>query len=429
MTHQLAAVLRQLRKARSLTLEQAAQRASLSRSALTRWENGVNQPRLTELNALLTALDATEAQRYQVLALVDAPRARTKQHELLVQVGENAGIGSLPVGGDLLRALRQRRGFSTEQTAAMVGVTVRTLQRWEKGEVWPDSDLLHRLCYALKTQEKELVALTCGPFRSGSAVFTPMASLDALEAQSRLLRNRCRSREGILADLEFLSLIARVWPLAAQSIAGRDLLGRIYYDYATYLYDRRRHAEALTYAERAVETRPEESRRLDAVLLAANAIAARETTYAAEQALRSLRHETIPAAHPSIGAWLQASRASHLAQAGAIEESLQLSYEACQIAQEASEAEVARRQADLANRMMQAGRPAEALPLLANLLEQDAASHVYFRCNLLEAQTMACLQVGDSDGAHTSLQHLYDLITEYDLVFHRPLAKELAQQV
>ena len=62
MVSRLGQYLRQLRKARGLTLEQAAEAAGLSRSAVNRWETGVNQPRLPELNALLGALGA-DAQR------------------------------------------------------------------------------------------------------------------------------------------------------------------------------------------------------------------------------------------------------------------------------------------------------------------------------------------------------------------------------
>src|ERR687883_310150 len=63
--------LRQLRQAQGLTLEQAAQKAGIGRVTLNRWETDAQKPRLKELEALLTALAASLAQRRKALALVE----------------------------------------------------------------------------------------------------------------------------------------------------------------------------------------------------------------------------------------------------------------------------------------------------------------------------------------------------------------------
>src|SRR5437016_2875076 len=130
-TYNLGEFLRSLRKEEGLTLEQAARAAGIGRVTLNRWETGVHQPRLPELEALLGALRADPQRKRQALALMDAPRARKRTRALIAQIGERAGIGPMPNGGDLLRAMRMRRGLSREAAAERIGVSTRTLRRWE----------------------------------------------------------------------------------------------------------------------------------------------------------------------------------------------------------------------------------------------------------------------------------------------------------
>jgi transcriptional regulator with XRE-family HTH domain len=93
MTGDLGQLLRQLRRKRRLTLEQAAQAAGLSRSAVNRWETGVNQPRLAELNALLEALGASPQQKRAAIAQMDAPRAQAQAQAEVTRIAEQAGGG------------------------------------------------------------------------------------------------------------------------------------------------------------------------------------------------------------------------------------------------------------------------------------------------------------------------------------------------
>ena len=98
-------------------------------------------PRLSELEALLSVLQADPKQKRQTLLLLDAPRAKNQVRAEIIRLGDQLGIGTMPNGGDLLRALRLRRRLSLEEAAAsQMQMTSGTLRRWEKMEVWPSPE-------------------------------------------------------------------------------------------------------------------------------------------------------------------------------------------------------------------------------------------------------------------------------------------------
>ncbi len=118
-----------------MTMAQTAERAGLHRTTLHRWEKGQAQPRLSELAALLSALEVSEPQKRSALSLMDAPRAARMVWQEVMQIAAQTGVSAMPHGGDLLRAIRMRQGLSLEEAARPVGVTGGTLRRWEKIEV------------------------------------------------------------------------------------------------------------------------------------------------------------------------------------------------------------------------------------------------------------------------------------------------------
>ena len=75
MAEQIGTLLWEWRTAAGWSLRQLALRAGVSKSALSRWEAGERQPRIPELEATLTALEATSAQRALALTCIAAPRA------------------------------------------------------------------------------------------------------------------------------------------------------------------------------------------------------------------------------------------------------------------------------------------------------------------------------------------------------------------
>lgn len=208
----LGAMLTALRKARKLSQAQAAQAAQISRVTLTRWETNVQTPRLADLNLLLTALNATPAQKRQALQLLESPEARKHTQALVAQISERKGLPEMPHGGMLLGAMRSRCGWSLEEAAERIGVTSRTLRRWEKGEVWPATDQLHALCYVLGAQEEELTALTVGQF---SLTEKPSALTEEdIRAQfQQISLTREFPSEYALAELRYLNLMSSAWLL------------------------------------------------------------------------------------------------------------------------------------------------------------------------------------------------------------------------
>ena len=131
MESSLGRSLRQLRNGRRLSLEAAARRAGIARSTLNRWELGVHEPRRQELDAVLSALEATAQQRAQVMALLGG--------KWVYSAGDAA----------VLRTLRRRRGLALGQVAACLGVWASTVSRWEQGRTTPPADRLHALLEVL----------------------------------------------------------------------------------------------------------------------------------------------------------------------------------------------------------------------------------------------------------------------------------------
>src|SRR5262249_42250266 len=122
--------LRTLRTARRLTMAQAAEKAGVHRATLHRWEKGLAQPRLSELTTLFSALEVSEPQKRNALRLMDAPRAARVVQQEVIQIAAQTGVSAMPHGGDLLRAMRLRRGLSLEAASRPVEVTGGTLRRW-----------------------------------------------------------------------------------------------------------------------------------------------------------------------------------------------------------------------------------------------------------------------------------------------------------
>jgi transcriptional regulator with XRE-family HTH domain len=63
VTVSLGSHLRQMRLSRGLSIRALAHRARVSPSTLSRWESGSTSPRVYELEAVLTALQASGSER------------------------------------------------------------------------------------------------------------------------------------------------------------------------------------------------------------------------------------------------------------------------------------------------------------------------------------------------------------------------------
>jgi transcriptional regulator with XRE-family HTH domain len=167
---------------------------------------------------------------------MDAPRAQVEVRERISRVAEYLDIGTLPHGGHLLRAMRIRQSWSRAEAAGRLGVSERTLRRWEEGTIWPSVEQLHQLCFALHAEEEEMVALTCGRLRFApdTALDTATLSPEMLENQLQVIQNRYVQGEKRLVELELLMLKRQAWQMTVRHASHRSLLAKTYYAHARY---------------------------------------------------------------------------------------------------------------------------------------------------------------------------------------------------
>ena len=245
----LGSHLRQMRASRGLSLRQLAQASRVNPSTLSRWESDATCPRVYELEAVLTALRASDSERALAWQQLKAPRAvrviTTESVSLVLPAG------AAPIGGELLKAMRRRRGWTLEQVAFHVGVTVSTVSRWERSERWPSEEQLSRLCSLLGATEAEHAAL-----RGGRGVLNwlpfPVASAHDLAALLEAVRSHRIPIEPALMELVYSCIEGRVWQLVGCGKAQVGLLLDAYAYHCSWLVEQARIQEAQQPASRAL---------------------------------------------------------------------------------------------------------------------------------------------------------------------------------
>jgi transcriptional regulator with XRE-family HTH domain len=425
MSSTLGQLLRQLRKARRLTLQQAADVAHLSRSTVNRWETGVHQPCLTELQSLLEALGANGQQKKAILAQIDAPRASSLIRQSLTQLADKIGIGPQPHGGDLLRALRLQRGFALEEVAKKIGVTPRTIRRWENGEVCPSHEQLHHYCYCVGAGEEEMLALTCGNVAS-----CPQAGQDSPDVLAEQLDHlKAQDPRLPLVELRLLALEAQAWRLAVQSDAGQDLLARIYVTQADNLSVWQRWKEVGVYAGRTLDLMHSVNVprwcHIVAGLAYAHSAVYRSERPSPRRGLEELRFWEGTATTPINQAWVSSRRAEYLVLAGESDLGIAAAEKACQIV-EAHEhpREIRQRRLDKALLMQRAGRHREAL----DVLTVDAQADAHHRAFVALSRAGSLLALQETLEAQNQLTEGWSIITQHSLSYLRDWAETLMQQ-
>jgi transcriptional regulator with XRE-family HTH domain len=112
--------------------------------------------------------------------------------------------------------LRARRDLTQQVLADRAGVTVRVVQRWESGRVFPNEDSLARLAEALDVPREELLGIPHAP--SSSSV---RDRLDRIEESQLDLIDRLEilqgDLEGLRHDLAPLVAVAK-----RRTVAARD---------------------------------------------------------------------------------------------------------------------------------------------------------------------------------------------------------------
>lgn len=371
----LGKFLRSLRSSRQVSLSSVAEKAGIAKSTLSKWETGRFLPRLPEIDAVLTALEASPAERRQTLQLIDAPRAliHLRQTDRSIANEADMDLGGAPAGGDLLRAMRMRRGQSVDQVAYALGVSGRSIRAWERSDAWPTTEHLHALCFLLGAAEEELSALlSAGPWLPT----TISASEAAIEQHlHNLVFSHYDSRAEALRDLSYLSLEAAIVARAAQQRSARLFLAQVYSYYALWLGDNERYRESARYAERVLALGRREALPSDLSLRAAIALA-RSRVFAGEQGVTatlaargSALLSPFLAQGKTLGAhyeaWGLQELAGFLTLEGKIEVGLDLSARAVAISQHSDNpSEFYLRRFDCADLLIKAGQADEALAIL-----------------------------------------------------------------
>lgn len=228
-------------------MNRLAMRAQISQSTISRWEAGRFAPSMDELESVLGQLDASDEERSYTLRLINAPRAVARLRTL-----HSSSTSSPPFSGDLLRAMRLRKGWTLEQAAHASGIAVDILSRWEKSERQPSNDQLHALCYALNAHEEEIMALTVGGVHLPSPfIHSSEPPDDLVEMQVGEFQKQPFEEQNALFDLFSLALESYVLSLPSRS-EFRQALAKAHAFRAQGLTHRGRIAEAERYAYRVL---------------------------------------------------------------------------------------------------------------------------------------------------------------------------------
>lgn len=430
MAEHVGTLLWEMRARANQTLGQLAQQAGISKSALSRWEAGLRQPRVTELEAVLDALDASPPQRALALARIDAPRALRQ----LRQAPPSDGLGAPLTAGDLLRAMRWRGNWTQEQVASRLGVPRHTLARWELGERLPTNDQMQALCYALHAREEEIIALTSGWFAESPITTT---STNWEEKEVELRQRTYATNEGRvsgLQELNYIQMDREVWFWALREPAARLFLGYLRMCHAHYHRMHQRWELSRTLAQHAQEMlrmAPEPSEEMpDPPLPRLAILQAASTVYggprpAPERGISLLspwvERSSFSPAHQ---AWILSDIATYSSLAGRYEDALYLAERACRIVRDAQPVELFLRRCDYGKLLIQAGRPEEALRVLPNPSEEPTGS-VGVDALLLWAEALG--RSGHFTEAHNTLERANVLIADEDLETHRQTARALAE--
>jgi transcriptional regulator with XRE-family HTH domain len=415
----LGLFLRELRQSRRLTLAQAGARAGVAFSTLSRWEGGQYQPRLPELEAVLAALDVSPRQRTQALALVEAPRAVVRiREEAEARLPEMVEVaGHAPAVGDLLRAMRRRRGLTTEQVGRTLGVQPSTIRRWEASEMVVREDRLPDLCRALGAAPEEQEALSRRHLHLWTPDESARLSLDALEARLRRLHADMARGERVLMDLRFLILEAQLWALAARSASARHLLARTYAYHGAALEMWGRYREIKPYADRALDllmqaSAPDRAALYLAVRLSGVTLLTTSGQISHRRAIAFLRPWVGYAETPSWQTGLYRDMAEWACGNGQLEAALGWIAKASETAEHAEDLLPIRAARHIYRHILLTTRAFDAaLPLLP----QDEETDPFQLAFEVGHRVQTLLGVGERDAAHDWLNHLYTHLRAYDL--------------
>ncbi len=428
MNQALGTYLVELRQLRGLSATTLARQSAVSRSSLYNWETGRSTPRLQELEAVLRSLGASAKQKQDALQRLGAPRAQKRLKEIVTASHD------LPHGGDLLRAMRLRRGWTQAEAASLLKVSQPTVARWERADAWPTPVVLQEICYTLQAHEREVAALT-----QGHQVFaTSLSGKDALQTPEELdislkaIDNQLETPEGYaLADLQYLGLTAQAVPVLQEKKWGQLQLAWILVRHAAYLSLRCQSAEAGRISEQILRLLPNGSEftkdhRWYYIALSAEIYWA-NWKYPVKEQARVLEHWLDSPLDDKSQSWLTSQLGTSLLAQGEVEAALEMMERSVRYISRSSArpSEVQRRRNDHAEVLLQAGQPESAAEMLRSMEDMKPPTRIRTKVSLSRAN----LKTGNRTIARDWLQKAHDENATVSITYYQNEIDELAARL
>lgn len=432
--------LRALRQSRGLTIEAASACAGLSRRSLTRWECGESSPRIPELNALLGALQISTAERHDLLEHLRVPRGVR-----VLRANNEADGLSAPGAGELLWALRLRKGWTLETTAEQLGVNATTIGRWEQSETRPSAEQLKKLCRLLGAEKAETTAI-CNLHLNGASSSYPRTtsglSVSALQ-QAWIDTERSYLHPGgySLYNLRCHVLTVEAYKLLRKHPSVRLLLCEIMVAHLRHLSLAEMHPAAARVANRLIELSKDE-RVLRRTWVYSQITLARSITDGADwlhrdhsgstrkpktggpaisRAIYLLQSIGSMPTDPTLDSWLHGLLARLYCLEGSTGAAIEVACHSVQLAQRTDDDYTMNaRTCDLAAVLQYSCKPSEAIDHIAYSACYDPATTMHTK--LVHASVLADL--GERNEARHMLSKLNSLVDDYNFLhFKAPVAQ------
>ncbi len=189
--------LRELRESRGLPRAATERLAGVGAGTIKAWETGSRTPRGPALVRLLDALEASDRQRAELIALADPAHAR-------LALADHPAGPPLELGA-VLRAFRLRRGWTQTEAARALDVTQGAVAHWESGLRSLEGPSLHQALFALGANAEEVAAALASPHRP-----------EAVQEDPHLVRNSIQQIPGVLREPFLLANERDLWWRAAR---------------------------------------------------------------------------------------------------------------------------------------------------------------------------------------------------------------------
>ncbi len=420
MAQTIGAWIRRARQQRGLSQHRLAQYAHLSPSTVNRWEREQTRPSIPELEQVLQAMGVSTAERLEALRLLHAPRALATLQQLTRRTPHPSGELNPPLLGDLLRALRLRRGWSIAQLSCALEVSERSVRDWERSHIVPSDEHLHALCYVLQATQEEVAFILTRPLWLAPPSTRPeQEGADAIEMQAEALKQLLwqGATEGM--ELRLLTLEGQAWWHVRRYPQHGALLQWVYTLCCQWYTLHGRVSQASNYAYRGLHMleRARPFPRNAAWLIMAIAIECAETTEPTEKRLleaASILHDWLPQFEPwpEYESWFYRGIAEYCAQARRSDEALRAAEHGLQSLQRSDN--LAERQHECISRALvltRIGQPHHAMELLTPPENPLPATQVNYLMTLYEV----CHALGRLGQAQDALEQVRQIANDHAL--------------